>query len=993
MRKLVRRRLLASTLLLSAAAAAAPAWAQEAAPAEEELVVTGSRIQRPDLETASPVKLISEDEIAMRQPGTVEELLRDLPSVRPALGPGVNNGSNGSATVNLRGVGENRTLVLLDGRRIVPFGLDGVTDTNVIPVALVQRVDVVTGGASSVYGADAVAGVINFITRRDFSGMDLNASYRISGEGDAARYSADLTVGGNFMDDRGNATLSIGYLRADPLLHTQRAISQIPISSQTGLFSGSTAAVPTIFTSPGVTNFGFPSSSIGAVINPTTGAFEAATAVNTFNTNIGTYFQTPIERYNIYATAHYDVTDDIEVYTSGMFTRSKVTLQLASSATFTNTYQLSLNNPYLPVAARNQLCAAYDTNTAVAGIQPISPADCAAAAAVQGGPGTAGYREIPVIAQRRFTEYGPRGNPVESTQFQVVAGIRGNITDSIKFDLYAQYGETNQNQSRENWGSFSKVQQALRAYRNGTGTAVCTDTSNGCVPLNLFGSQGSITSAMLGFIDLDARIQRKTDQTVVSGTISGDLFGAHSPFAVAPIGFAVGFESRDIFSESLPDGPSQIQGEVLGTGARTPPDIGGYSVKEVYGEIIVPLVEDVPGFYRLTAEAGIRYSDYSTTGASTTWKAGGSWEPVQGFKFRGMYQVAVRSPNIQELYQGQVQGLGNLAVDPCAGAAPVGNSALTALCIATGAPSGSIGSITQPSSSQINVTTSGNPNLNVEKASTYTLGGVFTPSFLPRFSLTVDYFNITIKDAISNPAQGDILNGCYSTALNPTLSYNGFCALIGRNPLNGSLNGAGDTPGVILGGSNLGLLKTAGVDVGMNYSLPTDFGKFDFGLNVTWLDYYHFQATPNSINRDCTGYYSTNCTNPRPEWKWNGRMTYSTGALDVSLLWTHISSVKLEPFLATALTPLITPQPGGPNPTTVLDAYEKIKAYDYFDVTVRYDVLDNLQLTLTVDNIFDVAPPLVGANVGGTSFNSGNTFPTVYDPIGRAFTMGVRLKF
>lgn len=983
-RKLIRRRLLASTLMVCAVSVAAPAWAQDTDEAEgQELVVTGSRIERPDLTTASPVKLIGEDEIQLRQSSTVEELLRDLPSVRPALGPGVNNGSNGSATINLRGVGENRTLVLLDGRRIVPFGLDGVTDTNVIPVALIQRVDVVTGGASSVYGADAVAGVVNFITKRDFNGMDLSAGYRISERGDAKRFGVDLTVGGNFADDRGNATLSLGYLKVDPLLHTDRAISQVPISSTTGAFNGSTASVPTIFTSPTNAALGLPAG-VGAVINPTTGLFTAATAANTFNTNIGTYFQTPLERYNIYASANYKVTDDIEVYTTAMFTRSLVTIQLASSATFTNTYQLSLNNPYLPVGARNQLCTA----------RAITPVNCAAAAAVQGGPGTPGYIEIPVIAQRRFTEYGPRGNPVESTQFQVQAGFRGNITSDIKFDVSAQYGETSQAQARENWGSFSKVQQALRAYRTPGGTALCTDAANGCVPLNLFGAEGSITPAMLTFIDLDARIRRKTDQTVITGSISGDLFGMTSPLASSPIGFAIGAEYRDLFAESLPDGPSQVQGEVLGTGARTPPDIGGYDVREVFGEIIVPLVADQPFFYKLTVEGGIRYSDYSTTGGSTTWKAGGTWEPTPGFKFRGMYQVAVRSPNINELYQGQVQGLGNLLVDPCQGALPVGNAALTALCIATGAPSSAIGSITPPSSSQINVTTSGNPNLDVEEATTYTLGGVFTPSFVPRFSLTVDYFNIKIKNAISNPAQGDILDGCYKTSLNPTLAYNGFCQLIGRNPLNGSLNGSGDTLGVVLGGSNLGLVDTAGVDIGVNYVLPVEgIGKFDASLNLTWLDHYWFQATPNSINRDCTGYYSTNCTNPRPEWKWNARLTYSTGGLDVSLLWTHYSGVKLEPFLTGTPPPLATPQPGGPNPNTVLDAYESIPAYDYFDLSLRYQLMEQVTLSLTVDNLLDKDPPAVGANVGGTAFNSGNTFPTIYDPIGRAFTMGVRLKF
>lgn len=260
-------------------------------------------------------------------------------------------------------------------------------------------------------------------------------------------------------------------------------------------------------------------------------------------------------------------------------------------------------------------------------------------------------------------------------------------------------------------------------------------------------------------------------------------------------------------------------------------------------------------------------------------------------------------------------------------------------------------------------------------------------------------FNIVVKNAITQPGQGDILNGCYSAALNPTFAYNGFCQLIQRNPLTGSLNGAGETPGVILGYSNLGVIQTAGIDFGVTQrarfqdagiDIP---GSLTMGFNATWLDYYHFQATPNAINRDCTGYYSTNCTNPRPEWKWNGRLTYSQELFDISLLWNHVSSVAIEPFRATALQPVSTAQPGGPNPTTLLDAYERIDAYDYFDLSLRFLPTEQFEMTLTVDNLFDKKPPLVGSGVGGTAFNSGNTFPTTYDAIGRAYTIGARLKF
>ncbi|UYY57670.1 TonB-dependent receptor domain-containing protein [Sphingomonas sp. S2-65] len=996
MTKWLRRSLLASTVFVGVSAS--PVYAQVAEPAEValaddtaqteptgEVLVTGSRIARPDLELASPVSVIGQEEIQFRQPGTADDLLRSLPAIRPSIGAGVNNGSDGSSTLNLRGIGEQRTLVLLDGRRIVPFGLDGLTDTNNIPIALLERVEVLTGGASSTYGADAVAGVVNFITRRDFTGVDATATYRVSERGDATRFKADITVGGDLADGRGNIVLSAGYTKADPLFHTAREIAEVPISSTTGLFSGATAAQVTIFASPTNAALGLPASSFGAVVDPVTGRLRAATATDTYNTNNGTYFQTPLDRVNVYAAGHYELSDAAEFYATAMFNRNTVATQLASSATFGNTYQLALNNPYLPGGVRSQLCTA----------RSISAAACATAAAVQGGPGTAGYIEVPVVAQRRFTEYGPRGNTIESQMFQVQGGVRGDIAPGFKYDVSAQYGETTQNQTRENWGSFSKVQQALRAYRATDGSLRCVDTTNNCVPLNLFGPNGSITEAQLGFIDLDAIINRKVKQTVITGSVTGDLFA--SPLASSDIAFAIGGEYRKVSAASQPDGPSQIQGEVLGTGARTPPDFGQYSVKEVFGEIIVPLIEDKPFFHRLTAEGGIRYSDYTTTGNSTTWKAGGTWEPYAGFKLRGTYQVAVRSPNIQELYQSPVQGLGNLTVDPCQGAAVSGG--LAALCVATGAPAGTIGSIPSPTSGQINNTSSGNRDLDVERAKTFTLGGVIAPAqLLPGFAFNIDYFNIKIDQAITQPAQADILNGCYSATLNPTFAFNAFCSLIGRNPLTGSLNGAGETPGVILTYSNLGRIESAGIDFGVSQRIKLeDFGLANagtlaLGFNATWLDRYYFQATPNAINRDCTGYYSAGgCTNPRAKWRWNGRATYGIEGFDLSLLWTHISRVSLEPFLAARL-PGDVAQPGGPNPTTILADFRSIPAYDYFDLSFRAAPTENIELTLTVNNLFDKEPPLVGSGVGGTSYNSGNTFPTIYDPIGRSFTIGARIR-
>lgn len=970
----------AAPVVLGFALFSTPAYAQDDA-AVQEIVVTGSRIARPDLEISSPVRVLGNEEISLRAPATAEELLRDLPSARPNLGPGVNNGSDGSSSIDLRGIGSNRTLVLLDGRRIVPFGLDGVTDLNTIPVALIERVDVVTGGASSVYGADAVAGVVNFITKADFTGIDLSGNYRITERGDAAAYQADLVTGASFDDGRGNAVLAFGYSKSAALNQNRRKYGEYALNTGNGEPLGSQTAVPSFLLGPAIP--GLANDGLGYVIDPATGAFRTAAASDLFNYNPDNLYQTPLERYNIYGSARYEFSDSAELYSSAMYTNSKVSILSAASGTFTNPYFMPLSNPYLPEAARNQLCSAANLNAT----------QCAAAGAATSTT-SLDYREVPVTLARRFTEYGPRFQSVDTAQFQIQAGVRGKLSESIRYDVSAQFGETNQNQTRENWGSYSRVQQALRAFN----TTSCTNTANGCVPLNLFGPEGSITPQMIGFFDLDSYIRRTVQQTVVTGSVSGDLFDITSPLAGAPIAFSVGAEYRKLTAEANPDGSARIQSEVLGTGARVPQDFGKYDVKEVFGELIIPLVEDKPFFYKLAIEAGIRYSDYSTTGASTTWKAGGSWEPAEGFKLRGMYQRAVRSPNIQELFASPVTGLSSLQLDPCQGALPTGNAGLTALCIATGAPAAAIGAIPSPSASQINATSAGNPLLDVERARTITLGGVFTPSFVPGLSITADYFDIRVTDAITQPAQGDILNGCYSTTLNPTQVYNSFCQLIGRNPINGGLNGAGETLGVVLGFSNLGIIDTSGIDLGISYRLNVDSlgiggepGSLTFGFNGTYLDHYYFQANPLAINRDCTGYYSTNCTNPRPEFKWNARTTYASGPIRASLLWRYISGVDIEPYRPGSTAGTTTPN--GPNPTTVYDPYESIPAYSYFDLNLGAEVSEHLDISLLVSNLFDKQPPIVGSGAGGTAFNNGNTFPTTYDVFGRMFTISARLKF
>jgi len=940
----------------------------------EEVVVTGTRVKTPGVESNSPITSVGAAEIAYQQPVAVEDIVKQLPGAVPAIGPGTNNGSGGGATIDLRGLGPERSLVLVNSKRFVPFDLNARVDTNSVPVALVERIDLVTGGASAVYGADAVAGVVNFILKQDFEGVDFSGSTGVSNRGDANRYRGDLTMGANVADGRGNVVLSVGYTETEALLQGDRPFGKVSRSSVSGAPQGSGTSVPMHILASGslasLPGLGAPASGYW-VIDPSTGALRASNGTTDFyNFNPTNYYVTPLERYQATSLGHFTINDHVEAYAEVFYTRSDVTTQLASSGTFLNNYRVPIGNPYIPAATRTQLCAAFN----------IPAAGCVA------GPG--GTTEVTMALGRRITEFGPRLNAFENKTFQYNAGLRGNIVGSWDYDVYYSHGESDQIQRRGNWGSLSKVQQALRAYT----TTACTSTANGCVPLNLWGPEGSITPRMIGFINLDALLTTSVEQDVASGVVNGDLGDViKSPFAEGRIGLAIGAEYRKMAASNKSDSASQIQGEVLGTGAPTPDRQGSYTLNEAFVEAIVPLVSDVPFVQELSLEGGYRYSEFKTnTGESTdynSYKYGLAWAPLDGLRFRGMFQRATRAPNINELFQPQVTGLSNLATDPCGGTAINQADANTAgtlsnLCRLTGVPLANIGSLAQPSAGQINVLTGGNPELGPEEADTLTVGLVWEPSFVSGLQLTLDYYDIEINDAISTPSSTDVLNGCYSTTLNPDRTFNPLCGLIGRNTINGTLNGV-EASGVALARSNLGVYKTDGWDLGVTYR----FDLADVGLDAKWgrlalsftgnkVESWTFQANPAAINRDCLGYYSIACSVPFPELVWNQRTTWSVGAFDVGYLWRHIDGVKEEP--------------GG---SSFLAAYSTIDSYDYLDLYATWTLNDMLKLNLTVTNVTDEDPPEVGNSIGSTSYNSGNTYPQSYDVIGTYYTVGFSLKF
>ncbi len=1017
------------TGVASVALCAAPALAQDAPPAETQaadtgatddtIIVTGSLISNPNLERSTPVNVTTSEEVELRQTNLAEQLLREVPGVVPSIGSAVNNGNGGSSFVDLRGLGTFRNIVLLNGARIAPSGLVGLVDLNNIPLALIERTEVLTGGASTTYGADAVSGVVNFITKRDFSGLEIQASEQVTERGDGNIFRIDATIGASFDDGRGNVVMSIGYQEADPVYQGSRNFSRFNFSAFNGAVSGSGTTVPSRFTVPGLT----PRS-----VDPATGGLIAGTTFPAFNFNPFNIFQTPFERFNIFGQANYEVTDGIEVYTRALFSKNTVQTIIAPSGAFATLVTIPVSNPFLPAAARATFCANNDFNPLVDGIQTLTPAECAAAATANNRTDPA-YREFQTQLSRRTTEVGPRISDFRTQIFDYQLGLRGAITNSLNYDVFGSYGESDQTQLIQNFTLNSRFRQGLLVTRDAAGNPVCQDTSNGCVPVNVFGPEGSITPAQVDFLTANSSVATRTSLAQARATISGD-FGAALPWAEEAISFAIGGEYRQYKASVEADTLGQ-SGDLGGAGGATPTTRGGFDVYEAFGELIAPLVQDRPFFHSLTLEGGARYSHYTVDapgrpGFNTfTWKAGGSWEPIASLKLRGNFARAVRAPNINELFAPRNTGLTALANDPCATINDIGEvirptptGTLRAVCLAQGAPAFTIGNIPQPTAGQANVTVGGNLGLRPEKSNSYTFGAVIQPEFLPGFSLSVDYYNIKLTGAITTPTVGDAVQACFGTPdgagnFNPApgSETRDACTIIRRNLQTGGL--AGDpttTPGLSLALTNLGKLQTDGVDVSMNYSADLGFAKLALSFAGNWTHATRFRANAadkQSIFRQCVGYISTNCSSVggslQPEFSWTQRTTLSFDNIDLSLLWRHISSFRQEPDdVANGNGPAYSgpvpsnnsPLPGAPPRGSFGDqVLGSIPSYDYFDLAGRFGVGDNLTLTLTVANLFDKKPPLTGQDIGSVAFNSGNTFPSTYDALGRTYRVGARLRF
>ena len=1052
------RNLMATTMICGALGFAAPAYAQEEATEdtqpqsgpveaanpnqsadadpvaadEGDIVVTGSRIPQPNLTAVSPVTVINSQEIKLQGATRTEDLINTLPQTFAAQGGNLANGATGAATVDLRGLGPERTLVLINGRRLhagdPSAGTSTAPDINVIPTAMVERVDVLTGGASSVYGSDAVSGVVNFIMDTDFEGIRLDGQYSFYNHdngspflkagpngllargfgfpggtvADGGGVDVNAVIGAGFDDGRGHVVAYAGYRKLDAVTQDKRDYSACASQARSVAQLAADSTLPQAFCGGSAT------SANGTVftntqtlqIGPNRTLIPGSTPFNFAPTN---YFQRPDERYTFGAFANYEISRSLRPYLEVMFMDDRTLAQIAPSGNFGNTLTVNCDNPLLSAQQRAIICAPANLTGFAAAIpdNPATPVNEAVPASPptvfidqNGNPYFRGNAQI----LRRNVEGGGRISDLQHTNFRTVVGMRGDLSDTWSYDAYYQFGQVNYKQVYQNDFSVTRLTRALDVVDSDPGpgvTPVCRSTLDGtdanCVPYDIFAT-GQVTPAAVAYLQTPGFQTGNIKQSVASASVTGDLgaYGVKFPWATSGVGLALGVEYRKESLELQTDVAFQTN-DLAGQGAPTLPANGAFDVREAFGEIRIPIVEE--GFiYSLSLEAGYRYSDYSlkdqNRGYKTdTYKFGIDFAPIRDIRFRGSYNRAVRAPNIQELFATQRVAL-NGNSDPCAGdfdattASPAPTASLAA-CQAMGVSQAQFGNIQGNPAGQYQGLVGGNPNLIPETATTKSVGVVFQPRWIPRFAVTVDWFDIKIDDAIQQIGQDTILQTCANT-LDP-----GFCGLVNRDQF-GSL---WRTPNGFVRdlNQNIGGSSTRGIDVSASYAMDIgDMGGLSFSFVGTWLDEL---ITDNGVSDpyDCTGYFGLQCTIPNPEWRHKARVTFTTpDGLGLSLQWRHFKGVQIDRL--------------SPNPTLAATPTApfnlSIPAQNYLDLAFTARIGDHYNFRLGVNNLLDRDPPIVGANGASAEINactavfcSGNTFPQVYDALGRYIFAGVTLDF
>jgi outer membrane receptor protein involved in Fe transport len=1011
--------LLAIVTAITAAVTAAHAQDQNGPPSQkqndtelQEIVVTGSRIARDGFDASTPVTVL--DAVDLKTTGTVnvEDVLSDAPQFIGSTNGGAtaNTVPGGTADVNLRGFGASRNLVLVNGRRFAIYGPEQVTDLNTIPTALIARTEVVTGGSSAVYGSDAITGVVNFILRDDFEGVEATYQGGYDSPTNTPTHNADLTAGRNFADGRGNAVISFNYLDRGAITRRERGewaffsltdgcvtpasasetAPGVPVSVPTGstcrgvggvpgLIAGGSAAIPNGRFSgiplpgsrgstadlenaliaagiSGMDSRGFTVDETGLNARP------FVSPQDQFNIGPDNYLQVPQERRMVNAFTHYDFTDKATGYVELHFSRNTVDQQLAPTD-INGPFLFAIDSPYLGPAMREVLRQADLAETA-----PSTVVTGTTSRINNPGDGLA-----MLSVARRLVEVGLRRNVSERDVWRGAAGFRGELGDvstsflrDLAYDAYYSYARTEETSQQSGNVARSRFQEALLS-------------SGGADPvLNIFGP--NISPAAVDAIAIDAINVTEADLQVAAATISGEAFD----IPTGTVDFSLGVEWRYASADFVPDA-FLSSGDVVGFNPGQPTG-GSVTAREVFGEVRVPLLGDRAWVQSLAANGGFRFSDYDLDGVGGVWTYlyGADWRVNPDFAFRGQFQRAIRAPNVSDLFGGTRRSVEG-ALDPCSSRQPATGQteAVRQLCIQSGVPADLVWSAGVQPNDIVEGLFGGNPDLSEESSDTYTFGVVVTPDRVPNLAVSLDYFDIDVQGAIAQLGGGlnNTLNLCYNIIRDIKSE---FCQAIARNPATGAI---GNPFYAQIRQANTGALETSGIDLQARYRFEMDWGlpgldsTSSFELSTSWTYTDEFTTTPvqalPDIQNECVGAYGTTCGEPIPELKGVSRLTWNTGPASLTLRHRFIDEVTVDRHL-------LPKRAGNPFPALQDLTNPTLDAQHYLDLSFIYGFREKYQFFGGVKNILKNEPPVVGS-----AQVRANTWPATYDYNGREVFLGV----
>ena len=928
--------------------------------AEESITVTGSRIRRKDLTTAAPVTVITKDQLVSSGKISIGDFLQSLPEQGNAINTQVNNGGSGATRVSLRGLGTARTLVLVNGRRFVPggSGADASVDLNSIPTAVIERVEVLKDGASAVYGSDAIAGVVNIITRRKMKGAEVAAYAGTSGHGDGTTYDLSATTGA--ASDSSNAVFSVGFNKIRPIFADGRSFSAIPrafdnTKTKPEYSLGSGTVPQGTFVLPrckgdlkkdkaaGCTGMQIDNPNNDPRIadynkliqaNPKTQTFirdpsapfgfrpfagtQLAPTGDGFNFQPDNYLVTPQQRISAYATGDTRLGEVARAFFESSYVNRQSAQQLAPE----------------PLLGGQE-------GVTVSGASVYNPFG----------------RDFTTV-NRRLVEFGRRSFNEDIDTFRVLGGLDGTLSDSFGplrgwfWEVSGNYGRTQGDTVKAGNLKRSQLQAAIGpSFRDSTGAHCGTAAAPiaNCVPLNLLGGPGSISPDQVTGLTFTGTLRGINQLTGVQANTSGELF---TLFGDKPVGLALGYEYRQLLGASIPD-PVTVAGDTTGNkGLITQ---GSYYINEGYAELSVPILANMPLAETLEATAAARIFNYSNFGRDYTYKFGGRWKAIHDLTLRGTYSTAFRAPSISDLYLGLADGFPNLK-DPCAPAnAP-------ASC-GTAAGNGD-------TSSQLRSQVGGNANLKPETAKIFTFGAVIEPSMVKNLSVTVDYYNIAVDNSISSYGASLILSNCYGPQADAA-SIAKFCPLVTRD-------GNGRIFNISNIAANVGQDKTGGIDAALRYALPTPAGRFSFLFDGTWLQRFDRILADGTVIHGKGTFDIATTGGVYPEWKFNAGVTYAMAGFSAGFSSRFLSAFHECGDLNGDFSgggKCYVKNADNSNPTS-----RRVSAYTASDIFVSYNLVSPAGKTAFAAgmlNAFDAQPAVIYNGFTGASD------PTTYDFIGR----------